>query len=78
MLNCVQLFSNPMAVAHQTPLSLKFCRQKYFFGLPCPSSGDLPNPGIEPGSPALQADSLPLSKAPANHIYVNVGIFFYV
>jgi len=36
-----------------------FCRQEYWSGLPFPSSGDLPDPGIKPGSPALQADSLP-------------------
>ena len=40
-------------------LSLKFSRQEYWSGLPFPSPWDLPNPGIEPGSPALQADSLP-------------------
>ena len=46
-------------VACQAPLSMGFPRQKYWSGLPCPSPGDLPNPGIEPRSPALQADSLP-------------------
>ena len=45
-------------VAHQTPLSMGFPRQEYWSGLPVPSSGDLPNPGIELGSPALQADDL--------------------
>ena len=38
---------------------MKFSRQEYWRGLPCPPPGDLPNPGIEPWSPALQADSLP-------------------
>ena len=47
------------AVTRQTPLSMKFSRQEYWTGLPFPSPGDLPNPGIEPGSPTLQADSLP-------------------
>ena len=46
-------------VAHQAPLSMGFSRQEYWSGLPYPSPGDLPDPGIEPGSPALQADSLP-------------------
>ena len=46
-------------VAHQAPLSMGFSRQEYRSGLPFPSPGDLPNPGIEPKSPALQADSLP-------------------
>jgi len=46
-------------VAIQAPLSMGFPRQEYQSGLPFPSPGDLPNPGIEPRSPALQADSLP-------------------
>ena len=45
--------------AHQAPLSMKFSRQEYWSGLPCPSPGDLPDPGIKPKSPTLQADSLP-------------------
>ena len=47
--------------AQQAPLSMEFSRQEYWSGLPFPSPGDLPDPGIEPTSPALQADSLPLS-----------------
>ena len=43
----------------QAPLSVEFSRQEYWSGLPFPSPGPLPNPGIEPGSPALQVDSLP-------------------
>ena len=53
--------ATPWTIARQVPLSMEFSRQEYWSGLPCPSPGDLPNPGIEPGSPALQADSLPLS-----------------
>ena len=49
----------PWTVAHQAPLSMGFSRQEYWSGLPFPSPGDLPNPGVEPKSPALQADSLP-------------------
>ena len=49
----------PWTVGHQAPLSLEFSRQEYWSGLPFPSPGDLPNPGIKPMSPALQADSLP-------------------
>ena len=49
----------PWTIAHQTPLSMGFSRQEYWSGLPFPPPGALPNPGIEPGSPALQADSLP-------------------
>ena len=43
----------------QAPWSMGFSRQEYWSGLPFPSPGDLPNPGIEPGSPALQTDALP-------------------
>ena len=53
-------------IAHQAHLSMEFFRQEYWSGLPFPSPGDLPNPGIKPRSPALQADSLltePLAKA---------------
>ena len=49
----------PWTAAHQVPLSVRFFRQGYWSELPFPSPGDLPNPGIEPRSPALQADSLP-------------------
>ena len=50
----------PWTVALQAPPSMGFPRQAYWSGKPFPSLGDLPNPGIEPGSPALQANSLPL------------------
>ena len=50
-------------VAHQAPLSMEFSRQEYWSGLPFPTPGDLLDPGIKPGSPALQADSL-LSEPP--------------
>ena len=59
LLSHVQLFVTLWAVAHQVPLSLGFSWQEYWSGLPFPSPEDLPNPGIEPMSPALQADSLP-------------------
>ena len=49
----------PRTVAHQAPLPMEFSRQEYWSGLPFSSSGDLPNPGIKPRFPALQADSLP-------------------
>ena len=58
-LSLVQLFVTPWTVAHQPPLSMGFSRQEYWSGLPCPVPGDLPDPGIEPESPALQADALP-------------------
>ena len=54
----VWIFAIPWTVAQQAPLSMGFPRQEYWSGLLCPSPGDLPNPGSEPRSPALQADSL--------------------
>ena len=62
--SCVQLFTTLWTVACQAPLPMGFSRQEYWSGLPFPPLGDLPDPGIEPASPvspALQADSLPLS-----------------
>ena len=59
LVSCVHLFGTLWTAAHQPPLSVGFPRQGYWSGLPFPSPGDLPDPGIEPGSPALQADSLP-------------------
>ena len=58
-LSRVWLFATPWTVAHQAPLSMGFSRQEYCSGLPFPSPGDLPDPGIEPWSPAFQADSSP-------------------
>ena len=57
-LSHVRLFATLWTGARQAPLSMGFSRQEYWSGLPFPSPGDLPNPGIEPGSPALQADAL--------------------
>ena len=57
-LSHVRLFVTPWTVAYQAPPSMGFSRQEYWSGLPFPSSGDLPDPGIEPGSPALRADAL--------------------
>ena len=59
--SCLQLFATLWTVARQAPLSMGFCRQEYWSGLPCPPPGDLPEPGIKPVSLvslALQADSL--------------------
>ena len=55
--------ATPWTVAHQAPLSMGFSRQEYWSGLPFPSPGDLLDPGTEPGSPTLQADSLPSEPA---------------
>ena len=58
LLSCVRFFATPWTVAHQAPLPMGFPRQEYWSGLPFPFPGDLPDPGIEPRSPVLQADSL--------------------
>ena len=59
LLSHVQLFATPWTVAYQAPPSMGFSRQEYWSELPFPPPGDLPDPGIEPGSPAFQAGSLP-------------------
>ena len=56
-LSRVRLFATPWTVAHQAPPSMEFSRQEYWSGFPFPSLGDLPDSGIELGSPALQADA---------------------
>ena len=68
-LSCVRLFATPWTVAYQALPSMGFSRQEYWSGVPFPSPGDLPNPGIEPGSPALQADALP-SEPPGKPLQV--------
>ena len=57
-LSLVRLFATPWTVAYQAPPSMGFSRQEYWGRLPFPSPGDLPDPGIEPRSPAFQADTL--------------------
>ena len=68
LLSRVQLLATPWSVARQAPLSMGSSGQEHWSGLPFPSPGDLPNPGIEPWSPALQADSLP-SELPGKSTY---------
>ena len=58
-LSRVQLFVTPWTIAYQAPPSMGFSRQEYWSRLPFPSPGDLPDTGIEPRSPTLQADALP-------------------
>ena len=66
-------------VARQAPLFMEFSRQEYWSGLPFPSPGDLPDPGIEPMSPAFQAVSLPIE--PVLHLFFKAcfssTFFFY-
>ena len=64
-------FAIPLTIAYQASLSMGFSRQEYWNGVPFPSSGDLPDPGIEPRSPALQADALP-SEPPGKNIWMKV------
>ena len=59
-------------MAHQAPLSMVFSRQEYWSGLPFPSAVDLPDPGIEPGSLALQADSLPSESSGKPQVVKNL------
>ena len=75
-LSRVQLFAALWTAARQAPLSMGFSRQEYWSGVPVPSPGDPPNPGIEPVSPALQVDSL-LSELPGM-IIEHVLITFYL
>ena len=73
-LSRLRLFATPRTVAYQAPpsMSMGFSRIEYWSGLPFPSPGDLPDPGIAPGSPALQADALP-SKPPGNVSFMYLG-----
>ena len=66
-LSRVRLFATPWTVAYQAPPSMGFSRQECWNGLPFLSPGDLPNPGIEPKSPTVQADALP-SEPPGDPI----------
>ena len=65
----VQLFVTLLTMPPQAPLSMRFSRQEYWSELPCSLPGDFPDPGIEPRSPALQADALP-SEPPEKPIYL--------
>ena len=68
-LSHVRLFATPWTVAYQAPQSMEFSRQEYWSGLPFLSPWDLPDLGIKPGSPALQADAL-LSEPPGKLILI--------
>ena len=72
LLSGVRLFVTPWTVAYQAPPSMGFSRQEYWSGLPFPSPGDLPDPGIKPRSPVLEADALtsePPEKILPDNIY---------
>ena len=84
-LSRVRLFAIPWIVAYQSPQSMEFSRQEYWSGLPFPSPGDLPDPGIKPESPTLQADALP-SEPPGKSLtlkkitdkYIRTKQFLYL
>ena len=76
-LSCVRLFATLWTVAYQASPSMGFSRQEYWSGLPFPFTGNLPDPGIEPGSPALQADALTSEPYPypdVNSLYNSIGL----
>ena len=75
---CPTLCDSIDYIACQAPLSMEFSTQEYWSGLPFPSPGDLPNPGIEPWSPSLQADSLlsEPSEKTINILVVNFSLFY--
>ena len=74
-LSCVRLFVTPWTVAYQAPLSMGFSRQEYWSGLPFPSPGHLPNPGIKPGSPTLEADTLTSEPPGKPKQMLSLGIY---
>ena len=72
----VRLFATRWTEAHQAPLSLGFSRQEYWSGLPFHSPGELPDPGIEPRSPTLQADAL--TSEPPGTVFNVLGLSFSI
>ena len=74
LLSYVRLFSTPWIVACQAPPSVGFSSQEYWSALPFPSPGDLPDPGIEPRSPPLQADSLPSEPPGKPQVKPQIGV----
>ena len=84
-LSCVRLFATPWTVAYQAPPSMGFSRQEYWSGLPIPSPGDLPDPGIKPESPAFQyfikyKVVSPMSPSSDNSMiyFEGLGNFYYL
>ena len=75
-LSHVRLFATQWTVAYQASPSMGFYRQEYWCGLPLPSPGDLPDPGIEPGCPALEADTL-TSEQPGKPCILNIPFAKY-
>ena len=74
-LSRVQLFATPWTVAYQAAPSMGYSRQEYWSGVPFPSPGDLPDPGIEPGSRALEADAL--TSEPPGKVTCVLSAYYY-
>ena len=72
LLSRVRLFATPRTLTYQAPSFMGFPRQEYWSGLPIPSPGGLPDPGIEPGSPALEADALTSEPFRPRFLHINV------
>ena len=77
MLSHVRLSATPWTVACQAPLYMEFLRQEYWSRLPFPTPGNLPNPGIKPGSPVMQTDSLPLASPGKPYTYTHIHTYIY-
>ena len=75
LLSCVHLFAIPWTEVCQAPPSMEFSRLEHWSGLPFPSPGDLPDPGIETMSPALQVDSLPLNHWGSPWLNLTLSLF---
>ena len=75
MHSCIQLFVTPWTVALQAPLSMGFSRPEYWSGLPCPPPGDLPDPGIKPGSPVLAGRFFTMSHQGSPEISLEISKF---
>ena len=76
LLSHVRLFATPWTVVYKAALSMEFSRQEYWSGLSFPSPGDLPDPGIEPRSPILQADNVS-SEPPGKQTFIASSPFFF-
>ena len=74
-LSRVRFFVTPWTITYQAPPSMEFSRQEYWSGLPFPSPGGLPDPGIEPWSPALQVDTLPSEPRRKTKIILSDDLF---
>ena len=77
-LSHVQLFATLWTVAYQAFPSMGFSRQEYWSGLPFPSPGDLPDPGIKPRSPALEADALTSEPPGKDHLSRDLAKPLYI